>query len=705
MCKPVRWTKRMMCCAISALLLWGVQGAFASPSADAKERWSVEQGVSELEALKAPFVEEGQLDDGIVSDVDASESSELDEPQPLAAKSLPAINSAVNANNALAILKAYDSDGYHMVSYEMNRGSDSFGSWLRGESSNAAALDTAVHEECHSYTFYKGNAASWNSMAIYVGSGKDIIVDENADVTIFPTSEMAEKMPSNLRTFRFDTYVSKGSDTSANVNGPFGLLNEFNAYSWGLHNQLSLFDYYRDYRPSRNMNAFFDFFNSGMNNRQAYSEFRYWTLRYLSYAKKNHPEVYAYFLGNRDFVNAFCTTQSRFEKMNDEFDARISDIIEIGQKEGHEVWVSDGMLYVDGPGRGVGTGDYDKMMAEIAKPEYQAIDKALHNAWSQGASTPTKTDLSKAKVTAAAQTYTGYALKPVVTVTLNGKALRAGTDYTVVYGYNTEVGTARIRVTGRGAYRGVATGSFEIVPQISMGECEITLQPDVYPYTGKSIKPKPQVTYGSETLKEGIDYILSYEDNVEVGDGYAIITGIGRFDDERYERFSIVEPDEPIDPSDTEDETERVAVYRLYNWRTSEHLWTTSLNEYLKLPTITKGDWRREGIAWYAPDGAGTPVYRLYNRAMGDHYYSMSQGEITALTTKYGWNLDNNGAPAFWSAGKADEGAIPLYCVYNSRLKKGQHHFTRSVAERDFLVANAGWRYEKEAFYGFVNEE
>ena len=145
-----------------------------------------------------------------------------------------------------------------------------------------------------------------------------------------------------------------------------------------------------------------------------------------------------------------------------------------------------------------------------------------------------------------------------------------------------------------------------------------------------------------------------------------------------------------------------VAVYRLYNHKTSEHLWTTSENEYKQLPIITKGDWRQEDVAWLAPDGVGTPVYRLYNRAMGDHYYSMSQGEINALTTKYGWTVDNGGAPAFWSAAKGDGGAIPLYCVYNSRLKKGQHHFTRSVAERDFLTTKAGWRYEKEAFYGYL---
>ena len=41
-----------------------------------------------------------------------------------------------------------------------------------------------------------------------------------------------------------------------------------------------------------------------------------------------------------------------------------------------------------------------------------------------------------AKITVKAQTYTGKALKPAVTVTLNGKTLKKGTDYTVSYKNN-----------------------------------------------------------------------------------------------------------------------------------------------------------------------------------------------------------------------------------------------------------------------------
>ena len=61
------------------------------------------------------------------------------------------------------------------------------------------------------------------------------------------------------------------------------------------------------------------------------------------------------------------------------------------------------------------------------------------------------------------QTYTGKALTPAITVTLGGKTLVKGTDYTVEYKNNTNVGTATVTVTGTGNYMGSASRTFKIV--------------------------------------------------------------------------------------------------------------------------------------------------------------------------------------------------------------------------------------------------
>ena len=77
---------------------------------------------------------------------------------------------------------------------------------------------------------------------------------------------------------------------------------------------------------------------------------------------------------------------------------------------------------------------------------------------------PQPTDISAATVTVTPDSmeYTGSAFTPAVTVTLNGTTLTAGTDYTVAYTNNIEVGTATVTVTGKGNYTGTATANFTI---------------------------------------------------------------------------------------------------------------------------------------------------------------------------------------------------------------------------------------------------
>ena len=135
-------------------------------------------------------------------------------------------------------------------------------------------------------------------------------------------------------------------------------------------------------------------------------------------------------------------------------------------------------------------------------------------------------------------------------------------------------------------------------------------------------------------------------------------------------------------------------VYRLYNRKTSEHLYTINYGEFRDLPKITKGDWVQEGIAWYAPKTSKTPVYRLYNKKSGDHHYTTSKQEADTLVKKHGWTLETT---AFYSD---DAKRVPLYRLYNGRLQRGQHHYTADSNERNVLSSKHGWKYETIGFYG-----
>lgn len=88
--------------------------------------------------------------------------------------------------------------------------------------------------------------------------------------------------------------------------------------------------------------------------------------------------------------------------------------------------------------------------------------------------------INGAAVTISDQTYTGKALKPAPTVTLNGKTLESGKDYTAAYSNNTNVGTATATITGCGAYTGTIKKTFKI---LSAAVQEKDVVPEVWKVT------------------------------------------------------------------------------------------------------------------------------------------------------------------------------------------------------------------------------
>ena len=78
-------------------------------------------------------------------------------------------------------------------------------------------------------------------------------------------------------------------------------------------------------------------------------------------------------------------------------------------------------------------------------------------------------NIKKATVTTKSNSYsyTGSPRQPGVSVRLNGKLLRKGTDYTVSYVNNVGPGYATIVIKGRGNYTGTATGRFGIYKRVA----------------------------------------------------------------------------------------------------------------------------------------------------------------------------------------------------------------------------------------------
>ena len=123
-------------------------------------------------------------------------------------------------------------------------------------------------------------------------------------------------------------------------------------------------------------------------------------------------------------------------------------------------------------------------------------------------------------------TYTGNELTQTVTVTVNGKTLTVGTDYTVSDLTGTEPGSYPVTVAGTGNYTGEVTKSFTI-SKAQISSAAITYDAGPYGYTCKEWKPEVTVSFNSATLTAGNDYTVSYENNINAGTAKIIITGIG----------------------------------------------------------------------------------------------------------------------------------------------------------------------------------
>ena len=136
--------------------------------------------------------------------------------------------------------------------------------------------------------------------------------------------------------------------------------------------------------------------------------------------------------------------------------------------------------------------------------------------------------ISKASVTLSTSTYAydGKAKKPGVTVKLNGKALKNGTDYIVSYSNNTKVGTATVKITGKGNYTGSISKTFKIKNNFKKATISGISNKS---YTGKNITQSITVKYNGKTLKNGTDYTVSYSNNKNIGTATVKITGKGSY--------------------------------------------------------------------------------------------------------------------------------------------------------------------------------
>ena len=136
------------------------------------------------------------------------------------------------------------------------------------------------------------------------------------------------------------------------------------------------------------------------------------------------------------------------------------------------------------------------------------------------------------------KTYTGKAQTQSITVKYGNKTLKNGKDYTVSYQNNINAGTAYVIIKGKGSYSGTVKRSFKINPALIYKQCTFYKIASQY-YTGTQIKPVPNIKNGTTALKNGTDFTLTYQNNVNKGTAKVYIKGKGNYTGSCSLKFSI----------------------------------------------------------------------------------------------------------------------------------------------------------------------
>lgn len=160
----------------------------------------------------------------------------------------------------------------------------------------------------------------------------------------------------------------------------------------------------------------------------------------------------------------------------------------------------------------------------------------------------------------AEQSYTGSAIIPELTIRYGLKLLKEGTDYTVSYINNIEIGTATAIVVGMGKYAGEKRVTFNIKGK-ELAKAVVRNMPSVFVYKGDNITfnenlsdnmPELVVTENNKqvVLIEGIHYSIEYKNNIDKGIAVVTFNGIGSYCGKLTQTFRILPYDIDEDTSD-----------------------------------------------------------------------------------------------------------------------------------------------------------
>ena len=236
------------------------------------------------------------------------------------------------------------------------------------------SFNVIVHEMAHGYT---SEIAGYSSVYIFISRDESIEVPLT---DIFPSRKMVRAFPKNLRTFRFDYIDTDSRDLGTQVQGVYGLLDEFNAYYLGTKTSYELLPHYLD----QGMNAHWGiFFNTVNGTLYGILEFKLYILKYLLFARENYPEIFSDIMANKKFREAFTKVDRNAYLFILDYFSRKRNIYDHIQQFGYTVSETEEAIILETKDMLTGYGNfmdiYNLLANELSKTIYSDLMKELNN--------------------------------------------------------------------------------------------------------------------------------------------------------------------------------------------------------------------------------------------------------------------------------------------------------------------------------------
>ena len=175
-----------------------------------------------------------------------------------------------------------------------------------------------------------------------------------------------------------------------------------------------------------------------------------------------------------------------------------------------------------------------KNNAELTSEEFKADDSVTITV---------KKDISKegaANISGLVdKVYSGEEIIQNPTVQTSDRTLDYDTDYDIEYENNVDVGTATVKITGKGFYTGSISSTFAITPK-DLSKASVSGIVDQR-FTFWDITQTPLVTLDGKTLEETKDYEVAYENNFNVGTATVKVNGTGNYTGTATKAFKITQ--------------------------------------------------------------------------------------------------------------------------------------------------------------------